>query len=192
MAKITLDREQRRNIFKQIKPTFKDKLGRYTHQRVSDSWHFLGLGFVREEMTYVFGINIGFFLKEENYNLPYSHVGMNVLIRTNGINEDLRRKYKEFFDKHLSSWIKSKQNSYSSFRGGVGVELPHIVPISNFSDTTEITDFLKNSIIKLSQIYPFITSNPESIFTHIVRAAPPWHDTILEMALKRAGNIVSD
>ena len=188
MAKIILDRDQRRFIFKLIKPTFKNKLGRYTHQRVSDNWHFLGLGFVREEMTYVFGINVGFFIKEELTDYPYTDVGMNVLIRTNGINEDLRNKYKEFFQSHLKDWTNSEQNSYTSFRGGVGIEFSRLKKLSEFETIEEIADFLKDSIKKLNQIYPYIAANPESIFSHVVRAAPPWHDTILEIALQNSMN----
>lgn len=188
MAKIILDRDQRRFLFKLIKPTFKNKLGRYTHQRVSDNWHFIGLGFVREEMTYVFGINVGFFIKEELSQYPYTDVGMNVLVRTNGINEDLRKKYKEFFQKYLADWSHSGQNSYTSFRGGVGIELSRLRKISEFSDIEEIADFLKDSIKELSKIYPYIITNPENIFSHVVRAAPPWHDTILELALQNTNN----
>ena len=184
MDEIVLNREQRRNIFRAIKPTFKNKLGRYTHQRVSDKWHFLGLGFVREEMTYVFGINIGFFTESKECEIPYKRVGMNLLVRTNGINEDLRKKYKDFFQNHLKDWINSEQNRYESFRGGIGIEFPRIKKISDFANVTEITDFFKDSIIKLHKIYPFIAANPDSIFSHVVRAAPPWHDTILELALK--------
>ena len=185
MDEIILNREQRRTIFKAIKPIFKTKLGKYTHQRISDDWHFLGLGFVREDMTYVFGINVGFYTESKELDIPYKRVGMNLLVRTNGINKDLRKKYKEFFQHYLKDWINSEQNKYESFRGGIGIEFSRIKSVSEFSNITEIIDFLKESIIQFSKIYPYIAANPESIFSHVVRAAPPWHETILEIALNK-------
>ena len=32
-----------REIFKELKPHFRNKLGKYTHQRISGDWHFHGL-----------------------------------------------------------------------------------------------------------------------------------------------------
>ena len=56
-------KEDIQEIFRIVKPVFKSKLGKYTHQRISGDWHFHGLAFVRDEMTYVFGFNIGLFYK---------------------------------------------------------------------------------------------------------------------------------
>ncbi len=175
------DRDVRREIFKEIKPFFKEKLGKFTHQRVSDSWHFIGLGFVREEMTYVFGINVGFFNREE-LNSQFSHVGMNVLVRTNGTNKELRSKYNDFFNKHLKDWTTAQEEKYTSFRGGVGFEYVRMQKISKFNNIEGIIDYLKDAILQTNKIFPYIIENPESIFSHVVRAAPPWHETILELA----------
>jgi hypothetical protein len=182
----TKERESRKKIFLGIKPYFKEKLGRYTHQRISDEWHFYSLGFVRDEMTYVFGINIGFFKKEVIPNMEYSHVGMNLLVRTNGLNPELRLEYYNFFKKNLQDWILSTEQPYTSFRGGNGIEFPRLRNINSFRDDEQIIVFLKNSIDKINCIYPLIYENPESIFSHVVRAAPPWQDTILQIALENS------
>lgn len=178
-----LEKERRRNIFLKIKPYFKEKLGKYTHQRISDEWHFYGLGFVRDEMTYVFGINLGFFKKENIPNTDYSHVGMNVLVRTNGVNPELRLKYQDFFKKHLSTWTTGKEIAYTSFRGGVGTEFPKYRKLSDFKNEDEIIEYLKSCIDGIFQLYPFIAQNPNEIFSHIVRGAPPWHDTIIQLVI---------
>lgn len=183
MAIQDLERDSRRKIFSTIKPIFKDKLGKYTHQRISDEWHFYGLGFVRYDMTYVFGYNIGFFKKDIIPNAEYSHVGMNVLVRTNGINPELRNKYKEFFDVNLKDWVTDDINDYTSFRGGIGVEFPRIKKFSSFENYDEVFEFLNVGITSLQNLYPLIYQNHESIFSHVVRAAPPWHDTLLQMAI---------
>lgn len=177
------DRETRRKIFQQIKPYFKQKLGKFTHQNNDDDWHFISLGFVREEMTYVFGINMGFFKKDDLKADAYTDFGMNVLVRTNGENIDLRKKYNDFFAKYLADWTNRENGKYTSFRGGAGTEYIRMKKISEFKTCQEMIDFLKDSIDKLSEIYKHVAPNPESIFSHVVRAAPPWHDTILEIAL---------
>lgn len=178
------EKDSRRKIFSAIKPVFKEKLGKYTHQRISDEWHFYGLGFVRDEMTYVFGYNVGFFKKTEIPKMEYSHLGMNVLVRTNGLNPELRNKYKQFFTEHLKNWHNTEPYEYTSFRGGIGTEFPYIKKIEDFKDYDEVQDFLVKGIEGLQAIFPYIYQNPEHIFSHVVRAAPPWHDTILQMALE--------
>jgi len=178
-----LEKDRRKNIFFGIKNIFKEKLGKYTHQRISDEWHFYGLGFVRDEMTYVFGFNIGFFKKEVLPTLDYSHVGMNVLVRTNGINPELRQMYSDFFSSNLKNWILQDPQEYSSFRGGAGLEFARLKKISDFANNEEIILFLEECMLKLQRIYPFIMENPDGIFSHVVRAAPPWHDTLLQLAI---------
>ena len=44
-----------------IKPHFLEKLGKYTHKRVTEGWYYHALGFVKDGMGYLFGINLGFF-----------------------------------------------------------------------------------------------------------------------------------
>lgn len=183
--------EWRQTIFRAIKPYFIEKMGKFTHQKISEDWHFRGLAFVRDDMTYVFGFNVGFFRK--NKELPdynYDYVGCNVLVRTNGINEALRKKYKDFFEQHLSNWILKEKETYTSFRGGVGIELPRIMPVKSFVDDEEIKDFIKTGIKELSRIWPYIAANPENIFTNVVRGNPPWDETILELALLKGVNSI--
>lgn len=184
MAIENFDKDVRRKIFTSIKLPFKEKLGKYTHQRISDEWHFYGLGFVRDDMTYVFGFNVGFFKKDEKPNLEYSHVGLNVLVRTNGINLELREKYRHFFEENLKNWANNEITEYTSFRGGNGVEFPRVRKISEFNSDEEIINFLIDGIEGIQKLYPLIAENPEGIFSHVVRAAPPWHDTLLQLAME--------
>ncbi len=177
------DKNWRLEIFRSVKPAFRQYLGQYTHQKLSDDWHFRALAFVREEMTYVFGFNIGFFRKEKHPKLNYTHVGMNVLVRTNGVNPSLRAKYRNFFETNLEQWINMPKGIYTSFRGGVGIELPRMRDIAEFSEEKEIIDFLIESIKQLNMaIYPKIAENPDKIFSLVVRGAPLWNEPIVEIA----------
>ena len=182
--------EWRQNIFRAIKPVFIKKIGKFTHQKISEDWHFRGLAFVKNDMTYVFGFNIGFFRRGEKMNdFEFDYVGSNVLVRTNGLNKDLRNKYKNFFESRLDKWILENEGVYTSFRGGVGVELPRIARLDSFNNDDEIIDFMKDSISRLAEIWPYVAANPENIFSHVVRGTPPWDNTIIELALKKASNI---
>lgn len=180
MAETPIDRERIRNVFLQVKPYFKERLGKYTHQRISGDWHFHGLGFVNGDMTYVFGINIGFFKVSEKKH--YSHVGMNVLVRTNGINRELRLKYRDFFRNKLKDWISDDEMVYTSDRGGVGSEFPRYKSLSELKTDDEIIDFIKECIDGVFAIYPEIAENEDSLFDNVLRAAPPWHDAITRLA----------
>ncbi len=173
-----LTKENISQIFIAVKPVFKKHLGKYTHQRISGEWHFHGMGFVKDEMTYVFGFNIGFYKKSEESN--YTKVGMNVLIRRNGIETELRTKFAEFFIEKLKVWYY-EHDQYSSFRGGVGDELSRYKNISDFNDIDEIISYLSESIIELSKIYPEIIKNPDYIFDDVLKASFPWIDTIADV-----------
>jgi hypothetical protein len=175
-----IDRDNIRDIFIQIKPYFKLKLGKYTHQRISGDWHFHGLGFVNGDMTYVFGINIGFF--KVSTKRHYSHVGMNVLVRTNGINRELRLQYRDFFRKNLNDWISDAEMIYTSDRGGIGSEFPRYRALSEFENNEQIISFLQECIDGIFKIYPVIATNPYNLFENVLRAAPPWHDTLIQVA----------
>ncbi len=178
-------KEWRLEIFRLVKPVFREYLGQYTHQKISEDWHFRALAFVREEMTYVFGFNLGFF-KREDSDLKYSHVGMNVLVRTNGLNPDLRARYRNFFETNLKDWINLPKGIYTSFRGGVGVELPRMEKIESFESENQIVDYLAESIKQLSKaVYPKIAENPDNIFDAVVRGAPLWNQSIVDMARQR-------
>ena len=181
--------EWRQNIFRAVKPFFIKKIGKFTHQKISEDWHFRGLAFVRDDMTYVFGFNIGFFRKSDKMNdYQFDYIGSNVLVRTNGLNASLREKYKDFFEEHLIKWTRENEDIYTSFRGGIGVELPRITELKNFKSDEEIINYLKDNISRLAEIWPYIASNPENIFSHVVRGTPPWDNTIIELALQKAIN----
>ncbi|MFN8255208.1 MAG: hypothetical protein U0W24_05930 [Bacteroidales bacterium] len=180
MEEILIDRDRIRDVFIGIKPYFKDKLGKYTHQRISGDWHFHGLGFVNGDMTYVFGINIGFF--KVSTKKHYSHVGMNVLVRTNGINRELRLKYRDFFRHNLSGWISDAEMIYTSDRGGIGSEFPRYMALSEFNNNDQIVEFLKGCVDGIYKVYPRIAENPDRLFDNVLRAAPPWHDFIVDIA----------
>jgi len=186
MDEILIDRDRIREIFVGIKTYFKDKLGKYTHQRISGDWHFHGLGFVNGDMTYVFGINIGFF--KVSTKKHYSHVGMNVLVRTNGINRELRLKYRDFFRHQLSGWISDAEAVYTSDRGGIGSEFPRYRALSDFENDEQIIEFLKECVDGIHKIYPLIAANPERLFDGVLRASPPWQDLLVDIALEYSNN----
>lgn len=177
----TIETERIKEIFRKIKPYFNDKLGNYTHQRISGDWHFRGLAYVRGEMTYIFGFNLGFF-KQKSKNF-YDKTGMNVLVRTNGINEKLRKQYAAFFQENLKDWYLS-QSGYTSFRGGEGIELERYKDLDEFKSDEEIIEFLRESIDKLHPVYKKIEKNPDNIFDDVLRGAFPWHDTIFDICRK--------
>ncbi|MEA2043638.1 MAG: hypothetical protein U9N85_13935 [Bacteroidota bacterium] len=175
---LKLDTLTIKQIFKAVKPIFKENLGAYTHQRISGEWHFRGLAYVRGDMTYVFGFNLGFFKQKGEHH--YDRVGMNILVRTNGLNEKLRKKYAEFFKTKLKDWY-FKESEYTSFRGGEGVELQRYKKISEFTESKEIVEFLEKGIKELGPIYLKIAENPDNIFDDVLRGAFPWHDSIFDI-----------
>ena len=174
----TINTERIRQIFKAVKPVFKEKIGTYTHQRISGDWHFRGLAYVRGDMTYIFGFNLGFFKNDGKKD--YEKVGMNVLVRTNGISENLRKRYAEFFENNLKNWY-TKKSKYTSFRGGEGVELQRYIDLKDIKSDDEIIEFLEKSIEELSSVYEKIAENPDGIFDDVLRGAFPWHDTIFDI-----------
>ncbi len=179
-------KEWRQEILRVVKPVFREYLGNYTHQKLTEDWHFRSLAFVREEMTYVFGFNIGFFRRSQMSEYDYTHIGMNVLVRTNGENPSLRAKYKSFFETHLKSWINMSKSIYTSFRGGIGIELPRMKKVQVFNSEQDIVDFLVESIKLLNKsVYPAIAENPDNIFDSVVRGAPLWNEFIVEIAKER-------
>jgi len=171
--------EARHRIFKEVKPLFISKLGKYTHQRISGDWHFRGLGFVQGHMTYVFGFNIGFFKKDEN-SAEFDKVGMNVLVRTNGYKSNVRKKFDDFFREILKDWY-THSDIYTSFRGGEGSEFSRYLSIEECKSEKQIVEFLKETITQLSKAYPDILNN-HNLFKEVLRAGFPWHDTIGDLA----------
>ena len=186
MVEGPIDRDRIKNIFLEIKPYFKEKLGKYTHQRISGDWHFHGLGFVNGDMTYVFGINVGFF--KVSAKKQYSHVGMNILVRTNGINRELRLKYRDFFRNNLQNWISEDEMVYTSDRGGVGSEFPKYKNLNDFDSDEDVVNFIKESIDGINAIYIDIAQNSDSLFDNVLRAAPPWSDKLIKLAHKHSSS----
>lgn len=160
-------KDRRRKIIQSVREYFQERLGKYTHQRISEEWYFYGLGFVKDDMTYVFGFNSGFFKRDVIEGQPYSHVGCNVLVRTNGMNEQLRGQFLKFFRHELSDWITEPEQGYSSFRGGVGIVFPRYRPITSFYSDEDIERFIQEGLDGIFKIYPAIASNPDGIFDNV-------------------------
>lgn len=160
-------KERRRRIIQSVREYFTARLGKYTHQRISEEWFFYGLGFVKDDMTYVFGFNAGFFKKDTAAPGSYSHVGCNVLVRTNGVNSQLRGQYLQFFRHELADWITEPEQGYSSFRGGVGSVFPHYRAMNSFYSDEDIVRYVKEGLDGIFKIYPAIAVNPDGIFDNV-------------------------
>ncbi len=154
-------------IIKAIKDYFKDKSRKEPQQRISEDWFFYGLGFVKDDMTYVFGFNAGFFKKDVVEGQAYSHVGCNVLVRTNGLNQQLRGQYLKFFRHELTDWITEPEQGYSSFRGGVGTIFPHYRALSSFYSDEDVIRYVKEGLDGIFKIYTAIAKNPDGIFDSV-------------------------
>ncbi len=165
------------DVMRTIKPYFKEKLGKNTHKKSSDDWRFYGLAFTHPDMIYVFGINIGFFRRNDEE--AYNYIGMNVLIRTNGENPERRHEILSFFRDHLNHWVNLPESDYTSDRGGIGRELARYRHLESFADEEEIIEFLKECIDGIHAIYPKIVDNSK-LFDGIVRAAPQWDTALVE------------
>ena len=111
---------------------------------------------------------------------------MNVLVRTNGINRELRLQYRDFFRKYLSDWISDAEMIYTSDRGGIGSEFPRYKSLSEFENNDQIITFLQECIDGIFKIYPIIAQNPYNLFDNVLRAAPPWHDTIVQVTKEQS------
>jgi hypothetical protein len=161
-------KERRRKIITSVREYFTTKLGKYTHQRISDEWFFYGLGFNRDDMQYVFGFNAGFFSVEKIEGSTYSHVGVNVLVRTNGVHPEIRTQFQKFFRHELQDWITEPEQTYSSFRGGVGSIFPHYRTINSFHSDEAIIDYIKKGMDGIFKLYPAIAANPDGIFNNLL------------------------
>jgi hypothetical protein len=178
-----INSEKINDIFRKIKPRFQSQLGKYTHHRMSGDWHFYGLAFVKDELTYVFGFNVGFFKKSESGT--FDSLGMNVLVRSNEPNEELREKFASFFRENLKDWY-FEEGEYSSFRGN-GREFMRYKKIADFETEEQVIDFIHEGIDNLQKIYPKILDDSENIFHDVLRAAFPWHDSIKDVCERILG-----
>jgi len=178
--KFRVSEEKIRNILQDIKKYFNDKLGKYTHKKSSKDWFFYGLGFSTENLGYVFGFNIGFFYNSE-INL-YEKIGMNVLIRTDGEQVEIRNQYLNFFRQKLSTWSNTPEKDYFTLeRDGKGIEIGRYAEIKSFETEEQILQFLKECVDGIHAIYPDIIYRSDNIFHKVVRAAPPWKEPIIEL-----------
>lgn len=184
VPKLKISNERVKSILLDVKRYFGDKLGKYTHKKASKDWSFYGLAFSREDLSYVFGFNVGFFYKSE-VNL-YKKIGMNVLIRTNGLEQEQRKKYLDFFRLKLSKWANVPEtNYYTVERNGKGIEIAKYADINNFDNEVEVLKFLYECIDGMNEVYAEIANHKGSMFDKVVRAAPPWKEPIKELCKKK-------
>ena len=175
---VRISKDKVKRILQTIKPYFKKRLGKNTHKKTSDDWSFYGLASTRPDVVYVFGINVGFF-KRDNAE-AYNNLGMNVLVRTNGQKSEVRTQYLEFFRKNLGTWVNMPESIYTSERGGVGIEFSRYKHLHDLTDENEMIDFLKECIDSLHGIYPAIIENPDNLFDNVVLAAPQWELGVID------------
>lgn len=184
LSKLDMSNEQLKSVLLDTKRYFGDKLGKYTHKKTSNDWNFYGLGFSKDDLGYVFGFNIGFFYKSD-INL-YKKVGMNVLIRTNGLNPEQRQEYLNFFRLKLSDWTNTPEtNYYTVERNGKGIEIGRYVDISSFNTEDEISKYLYECIDGIHAIYKDIINQKNPIFEKVMRAAPPWKESLIDLCKKK-------
>ncbi|MEN9443629.1 MAG: hypothetical protein RIS47_519 [Bacteroidota bacterium] len=172
-----MDREEIRALFQEVRPYFKERIGLFTHKRVSSDWYFHAMGFVREEMTYVFGFNLGFFRANSD---SYKYAGMSVTVRADGLGRDWRRGYIDFFAAHLSDWANRPFDRYTSEREDEGLLIERYIEVEGKSNA-EIVAFMRTSIDGLVGIMPAIVENA-GVFKNVVRAEMPWDETLVEIA----------
>ena len=69
------------------------------------------------------------------------------------------------------------------------IDTEHVVLSPLRALSSDDIDFLKDSISRLAEIWPYIASNPDNVFSHVVRGTPPWDNTIIELAMQKASNV---
>lgn len=175
--------ERLKAILIDVKHYFNNKLGKYTHKKHSKEWYFYALGFSRNDLGYAFGFNIGFFYNSKSN--VYEKLGMSVTVRTNGGNKEERMKFLYFFRKKLNRWQSTPESEYYTVeRDGKGIEIGKYSNLNNFKTDSEITDFLHECIDGIYNIYNEIIE-AKDLFGTIVRAAPPWKETIVELCKRK-------
>lgn len=178
-TQINLTEERVKSILRSVRPFLSRNLGKYTHQKSSADWSFVGFAFTKKDLGYIFGINVGFFKK--NKESLFRFAGMNILIRTNGGEEELRENVLNFFRTNLSDWSNQNEKIYAyPARGDEGIEVARYKSITDFKTQNEVTDYIKDSILKFHELYPKIIENAE-LFEDIVRAAPKWDENFVDI-----------
>lgn len=181
-TKVVLNEEKIKSILREVRPFLSKNLGKYTHQKSSSDWSFVGFAFTKKDIGYVFGVNVGFFKKNKE-NL-FTYAGMNVLIRTNGGEDILRGKILNFFRANLNGWSNQNEKIYSyPARGDEGIELARYKKIEHFASERQIINYIEDSILQFRELYPKIIKN-EDLFRQIVRAAPKWDEEFIEICNK--------
>lgn len=177
IEELTIDKI--REILREVKQLFQDNLGQYTHKRVTDDWYYHSLAFTHKDMGYLFGFNIGLFKKGPDY---YDHIGMNIVIRSDGQDPVRRKKFQAFFRENLKDWINQPEYCYiQSERGGEGVIFPRYRKICKYDKQEDLVNFLRDAINELQPVYLKILENPDNLFDKVVRAAPGWSEGILNL-----------
>lgn len=178
-TKINLTDEKIKNILRTVRPFLSQNLGKYTHQKSSDDWSFVGFAFTKKDLGYIFGINVGFFKRNEE-NL-FNYTGMNILVRTNGGDDEYRLKILNFFRTNLNQWSNQNEKIYSyPARGDEGIEVARYKKVDEFSSQNEIIEYIKGSILLFHELYPKIIENSD-LFEDIVRAAPKWDERFIDI-----------
>ena len=176
---VQLNEEKVKSILRTVRPFLSHNLGKYTHQKSSLDWSFVGFAFTRKDLGYVFGMNVCFFGKDEANKFKYA--GMNILIRTNGGDEPTRKKYLDFFTTYLKNWINQDKKTFTyPARGDEGVELAHYKKVIEFKNQYEVIDYIKDAIIEFKKIYPAVIDHT-GLFENIVRAAPKWDEKFVSI-----------
>jgi len=179
MNKKGIDREQIQNILRNVKPYFKDRLGKNTHKKRSEDWYFYGLAFTRLDLVYVFGIYLGFFKDDNDEHDNYDNIGMNVLVRTDD-HPEIREKYVAFFRNSLKNWVNRPEGTYTSERGDFGIKLARYKHITEFKSEDEMMRFFEECIDGIHKLYPKIVENKDGIFDKVVLAAPQWDEGLVD------------
>jgi hypothetical protein len=177
--KVTLNEDKIKNILRIVRPFLSHKLGKYTHQKSSTDWSFVGFAFTKKNLGYIFGINVGFFKK--NDQTMFNYAGMNILVRSNGGENEFRNKILNFFRANLADWANQNEKIYSyPARGDEGVEVARYKKIEDFNSPNAIVDYIQDCILKFHQIYPTIIENA-GLFEGVVRAAPKWDELFVDI-----------
>lgn len=181
-----LNEEKIKEVLRDVRPYLNRKLGKYTHKKKSNDFYFNGLAFSHKELGYVFGFNFGFF--NEGLDTLYSEIGVNVTITTNKENPIRREKYLQFFRENLQYWVNKPEKLFEHpQRGDQGVEFIRYKPIKECKSLNDVSNFIKESLKELQKIYPLIIQQPE-IFEGVVRAAPNWNETIIDICTNHQKN----
>lgn len=178
-VQIDLDEEKIKVVLRAVRPFLNHKLGKYTHQKSSSEWSFVGFAFTKKNLGYVFGINVGFFKKNEK--TLFSYAGMNILVRSNGGETDFRNKILSFFRSNLEHWANQNERVYSyPARGDEGLEVARYKKLDDFHSIHSIVEYIQECIVEFHKIYPIIIEN-SGLFEDVVRAAPKWDERFVDI-----------